>query len=216
MASLLRSIFERLKHASVRRHGVRVSVAPSTRLLRRFSVRFLARPDDRLYLRIGENCLVNAAVTFESKDGLVEIGDRTYIGNDTHLISRSRITIGSDVTMAWGITIYDHNSHSLDWRQRQRVVAHFLNRYGSPACFDELDWSDVRSAPIVIGDRVWIGFGAVILKGVTIGEGAVVGACSVVSRDVEPYTVVAGNPAVLLRRLEPSARTNPPAENDHH
>ena len=164
----------------MRRHGVRVSIHASTRLLRKFAVRFLVSPDERKYLQIGNNCLLNAAVTFESTAGFVEIGDRCYIGTETQIISRSRITIGSDVTMAWGITIYDHNSHSLDW-------------------------SGVRAAPIVIRDRVWIGFGAVILKGVTIGEGAVVGACSVVAKDVEPYTVVAGNPAVLLRRLDPSA-----------
>ena len=215
MPSLLRTIVERLKHRSVRKHGVRVSIPASTRLLRKFSVRFLASPEERPYLRVGENCLLNAAVTFESTRGLVEIGDRTYIGTDTQIISRERITIGSDVTMAWGITIYDHNSHSLDWRQRQRVVRHFFERYGEADCFDALDWSDVRAAPIVIRDRVWIGFGAVILKGVTIGEGAVVGACSVVSRDVEPYSVVAGNPAVLLRRLDPSTPNFPPANDPH-
>ena len=211
---LLRALVERWKHFSVRHHGRRVSVPASTRLLRRFAVRFLARPHDRLYLRVGERCLLNATVTFESTAGLVEIGDRTYIGSDTQIISRDRISIGCDVTMAWGITIYDHNSHSFDWRQRRRVVDHFVRNYGRPQCFDELDWSDVRTAPIVIGDRVWIGFGALILKGVTIGEGAVVGANSVVSRDVEPYTVVAGNPAVVLRRLEPPSAKNGANGND--
>ena len=203
MPSLLRTVFERLQHRRLLRHGVRVSIPASTRLLRKFAVRFLASPEDRKYLQVGENCLLNAAVTFESTAGFVEIGDRCYIGTDTQIISRSRITIGSDVTMAWGITIYDHNSHSLDWRQRQRVVAHFFERYGGADCFASLDWSGVSAAPIVIRDRVWIGFGAVILKGVTIGEGAVVGACSVVARNVEPYTVVAGNPAVVVRRLDP-------------
>jgi acetyltransferase-like isoleucine patch superfamily enzyme len=202
---LLRSIFEAWKHVELRRHGLRVAVPPSTRLLRSFAVRFLAMPCERTYLKVGENCLLNAVVTFESTEGFVEIGDRTYIGTDSNLISRERITIGRDVTMAWGITIYDHNSHSMDWRQRSKVVSHFWATYGTAQCFEEMDWSDVRSAPIVIGDRAWIGFGAVILKGVTIGEGAIVGACSVVSRDVEPYTVVAGNPAVVVRRLEPAS-----------
>ncbi|MBV8923397.1 DapH/DapD/GlmU-related protein, partial [Bradyrhizobium sp.] len=56
-------------------------------------------------------------------------------------------------------------------------------------------------APVVIADKVWIGFNASILKGVTIGEGAVVGACSVVTRDVPPFAVVAGNPARVIRTL---------------
>ena len=54
---------------------------------------------------------------------------------------------------------------------------------------------------ITIVDKVWMGFGVTILKGVTIGEGAVIGACSVVTRDVAPYTVVAGNPAQVVRTL---------------
>ena len=200
--SRLRSLFEYWKHLSLRKYRRQVKVARSTRLLRRFSVNFYVPARDRVYLRVGENCMLNAAVTFESAEGAVEIGDRVYIGNDTSIISRNRVTIGNDVTMAWGITIYDHNSHSFDWLQRARTVQHFHRTYGTPDCFEKVDWTGVRSAPIIISDRVWIGFGAVILKGVTIGEGAVVGACSVVSRDVEPYTVVAGNPAVLVRRLD--------------
>ena len=58
-------------------------------------------------------------------------------------------------------------------------------------------------APIRIEDHVWVGQDAVILKGVTIGKGAVVGAFSVVTRDVEPWTVVAGNPARVVKRLTP-------------
>lgn len=201
--AVLRSLFEYWQHVLLRRRRAQVRISPSTRLLRRFSVGFLAPVHDRVYLSVGENCLINASITFESSDGLVQIGDRTYIGNDTHIISRDSIKIGNDVTMAWGITIYDHNSHSLDWRQRARVVEHFFRNYGNPDCHANIDWTGVASAPIAIGDRVWIGFDAVILKGVSIGEGAVIGACSVVSRDVEPYTVVAGNPAVLVRRLSP-------------
>jgi acetyltransferase-like isoleucine patch superfamily enzyme len=201
--SILRTIFERYQHFRLRKQRHQVQVARSTRLLRGFGVRFLAPPSDRLYVRIGERCILNADITFESADGLVEIGDRTYIGNDTHIISRSRVSIGRDVTMAWGITIYDHNSHAMEWQQRQKVVDHFYRTYGTPDCFADIDWTGVATAPIIIQDRVWIGFGALILKGVTIGEGAVIGACSVVARDVEPYTVVAGNPAALVRRLQP-------------
>lgn len=203
--SFLRNVFEAYQQRRLRRLRGRVRVDRSTRLLRKFGVNFLASPEDRLYLSVGAHCMLNCSVTFESSQGRVDIGDRVYIGSDCHLISRERISIGSDVTMAWGITLYDHNSHSLDWRQRQRVVGHFHRNYGSRDCFNEVDWTGVKSAPIVIADRAWIGFDAVILKGVTIGEGAIVGARSVVTRDVEPWTVVAGNPAVPVSKLLPQA-----------
>lgn len=178
-----------------------VSIDPSTRLLRKFGVKFMVPPEPRRYVRIGASGVVNAKITFESTEGRVNIGDRVYMSAGTTIISRAGVTIGDDVTMAWGVAIYDHNSHSFDWAQRARVVKHFYSTYGTARCFTELDWTGVKSAPITIRDRVWIGFEAVVLKGVTIGEGAIVGARSVVTADVEPYTVVAGNPARVVRRL---------------
>ena len=198
---MISAVIQRLQRLALLRKGPCVQVHQSTRLLRGFGVRFFVRPDRRCYLRVGEYGMLNARVIFESVGGLVEIGDRVYIGAGTTIISREKVTIGNDVTMAWGITIYDHNSHSLDWRQRAKVVRHFRDTYGTPRCFADLDWSGVDSAPIRIEDRVWIGFDAVILKGVVIGEGAIVAAGSVVSKDVEPYTVVAGNPARVVKTL---------------
>ena len=64
------------------------------------------------------------------------------------------------------------------------------------------DDKEISKAPIIIEDDVWISFNATILKGVTIGKGAVIAANAVVTKDVEPYTVVAGNPAVLIKKIE--------------
>ena len=72
-------------------------------------------------------------------------------------------------------------------------------------CGDPLaskDWSVVRTKPIRICDKVWIGMNAIILKGVTIGEGSVDAAGSVVTKDVSPWTVVAGNPARVVKYIE--------------
>jgi len=62
---------------------------------------------------------------------------------------------------------------------------------------------EAEARPIRIGANVWIGFDSCVLPGVTIGEGSIVGARSVVAEDAPPYTIVAGNPARVIRRLEP-------------
>ncbi|RYG24170.1 MAG: acyltransferase [Burkholderiales bacterium] len=190
-------------HFALRSKRRYLAIDPSARLESGFRLELLATPQDRTYVRIGARSLVSARIVFESPQGAVEIGERVYFGGGT-IICREKVTIGNDVTMAWGISLYDHDSQSLDWRRRAETVKHFYEKQGSASCYDEIDWTDVKSAPIVIEDKVWIGFDAVILKGVRVGEGAVIGARSVVARDVEPYTVVAGNPARVIKRIERS------------
>ena len=62
-------------------------------------------------------------------------------------------------------------------------------------------WSEINTKEIIIKNNAWIGMRSIILKGVTIGEGAIVAAGSVVTKDVPPYTLVAGNPAVIKKKL---------------
>ena len=186
---------------ALRRRHRQVRIAPTVRLEPDFGVDFMATPQDRLYVKIAGPGMINARIVFESAGGLVEIGERCHFGGGS-IICREGVTIGKDVTLGWGVVLYDHDSNTLDWQQRARMVRHFYDHYGKPDCYDCIDWSGVRAAPITIGDRAWIGFDAVILKGVRIGEGAVVGARSVVTHDVEPYMVVAGNPARTVKRIE--------------
>jgi acetyltransferase-like isoleucine patch superfamily enzyme len=189
------------KRYRLRKWRRQIVIADSTWLEGAFAVDFMVAPEDRRYVQIGERGMLNMKIVFESRQGNVEIGDRVYIGGGS-IICRERIVIGSDVTMAWGVCIYDHNSNSLDWRQRAKVVDHFYENHGKPDCYEGIDWTGVASASIVIEDKVWIGFDAVILKGVRVGEGAVIGARAVVTSDVEPYTIVAGNPARMVKRVE--------------
>ena len=77
------------------------------------------------------------------------------------------------------------------------------DRFQPPDAGDVLPFKVInRALPITVGDHAWIGAGAIILPGVTIGAGAVVAAGSIVTRDVEPRTVVAGNPARFLRNID--------------
>ncbi|TRX41241.1 acyltransferase [Flavobacterium restrictum] len=158
--------------------------------------------EDRKYVKIGAKGIINANFIFESERGEVIIGDNVHLGSVT-FISRNRIIIKNDVTMAWGITIYDHNSHSIYWNDRkndnEQSYRDYISSEGNTMA--NKDWSCVLGAPITIESKVWIGFDVLILKGVTIGEGSVVAAKSVVTKNVEAWTVVAGNPAVVVKYL---------------
>lgn len=144
------------------------------------------------HLRVGQGSTVNCRISFDGQEGYVKIGDRCFIGA-SHIVCREKITLGDDVIISWGVTLVDHNSHALEWEHRRNDVENWAR--------GEKNWHHVDVRPVVIHDKVWIGFGASILKGVVIGEGAVIGAGSVVTRDVPPYTVVAGNPARPIKRI---------------
>ena len=176
----------------------------STFMLNSSSIRFdiSEKIENRKYVSIGERGMINAQFIFESEKGEVIIGDNVHLGGVT-FISRNKIEIQNDVTMAWGIIIYDHDSHSIYWEERkndnQQCYDDYINYDGNNVA--NKDWSCVADAPVVIESKVWVGFDVTILKGVTVGEGAVIGAKSVVTKNVEPWTVVAGNPAVVVKYL---------------
>jgi galactoside O-acetyltransferase len=136
--------------------------------------------------------IVHARIDFDSAQGSVTVGDRTYIGA-SHIVCHTKVALGDDVMISWGVTIVDHDSHALNAAARRDDVLLWAQGRKS--------WAGVKISPVNIGSRAWIGFGATILKGVTVGEGAVIGAKSVVTRDVPPYCVVAGNPARVVREL---------------
>lgn len=201
MKALLLKLINYHHRYLINKHAIQVKVKGTTRLLRGFGFKFFVHPQKREYLNIGDNCLINAKFIFEDDKGFIQVGNRVYIGTDTSLISRDRIIIGNDVTIAWGVTIYDHDSHSKDWKKRASMVNIFYRNYGDANCFELIDWSDVNKKQIIIQDKVWIGFDSVILKGVNIGEGAIIAARSVVTKDVEPFTIVAGNPAKPVKKI---------------
>lgn len=107
----------------------------------------------------------------------VKIGKRVYINSGCLMMSAGGITIGDDTQVAANVQLISNNH---DLKERQVITC----------------------KPIKIGKNVWIGAGATILPGVTIGDNSVVGAASVVTKDVEPDTIVAGNPAKIIRKIE--------------
>ena len=121
----------------------------------------------------------------------ITIGDGTAIQFYFHCGAAESVTIGKNVLIAGRVYITDHD-HAFDDPEVPPIVA------------DKL-----VSKPVVIEDGAWLGEGCVILKGVTIGQRAIVGANAVVSRDVAPFTVVGGVPARVIRTLEHQRVCNP-------
>jgi len=114
---------------------------------------------------------------YVGKKGHISIGNNVGISNSV-IFSLTSIIIEENVLIGGGVQIYDSDFHSLDPRIRTGRVD-----------------NDIKCAPILIKSNVFIGAGAIILKGVTIGEGSIIGAGSVVTKDVPQKEIWAGNPA---------------------
>ncbi len=149
-------------------------------------------------LRIGAETGIHCSIITEHSDAEIVIGNRSFIGGSS-LIAAKGIYIGDDVLISWNCSFYDHNSHPVPWAQRKNDVLDWY--YDRPK-----DWSNVVRKEIVVKDKAWIGMGCIILKGVTIGEGAIVGAGSLVTKDVPDWSVVAGSPAKVIRMIPEDER----------
>lgn len=121
-----------------------------------------------------------------------QIGEDVYFPSDltvalNFVYHRGNLTIGNRVSIAAGVIIL--------------LSSHSNNSHVSKQVSQRGDF-------VTIGDDVWIGAGSIIMNGVTIGDGAVIGCGSVVTRDVAPHTVVAGNPAKVIRTINPDEHTD--------
>jgi acetyltransferase-like isoleucine patch superfamily enzyme len=129
-------------------------------------------------------------------NGRCSVGDFTLL-NGALVMAEERIEIGSHCLISWNVGIADSDFHPL--APAQRIIdSHAL----APFFKARPPRPEIRTAPVIISDNVWIGMNAVILKGVTIGENSVVAAGAVVTKSVPPNVVVAGNPAVITKQLD--------------
>ncbi len=138
----------------------------------------------RGHVQIGKNVHIGIGSVLDSHAGL-EVADDVYIGKYCCIECDGYIGRGTMIANQVGlIGRRDHDYHSIG---RDIRHAPWIGDVTSPTC--------LREMRLIIEGDCWIGFGAIVLTGVTVGRGAIVGAGSVVTRDVEPYSIVAGNPA---------------------
>lgn len=133
--------------------------------------------------------------------GRVTLGDFALV-HGARIICDEEISIGDHALISWNVVLMDTYRVPRDPIERRRELELVPTRPKRLAC------ADVVPRPVRIANNVWIGFDACVLPGVTIGEGSVVGAKSVVMHDVPPFTVVAGNPASSIRQLDPEEKIN--------
>ena len=166
----LRGLIWRLRHTQ--------SVRCTGRLQLERKVRIDSAKDGRVLL--GKSNLFKECVVFDlnSPGAIISVGDRTFINKETYIVSTQHVSIGSDCSISWRVSIMDSDFH--------RVIG-------------QREIEDSRGAPVRIGKHVWIGANALILKGVSVGDGAIIAAGSVVTDDVPERSLVAGVPARVVR-----------------
>ncbi len=157
---------------------------------KRFSMEQLPYLLGRGIITIGDDVSLSgkSSLAFSSRhtdSPSLSIGNGTFIGHNGAITVGRRVTIGNHVLIAGGVRISDFDGHPIDAEDR---------RNGQTTPSDSV-------FPVTIGDDVWIGHGALLLKGVHIGNRAIIGARSVVTKDVAADTIVAGNPAKLVKSL---------------
>lgn len=148
-------------------------------------------------LIVGKECVINGELV--SSSGSITIGDYVVINQGTRIFSADEIIIEDNVLISWGCNIVDSNMHSLHSKDRLKDTQIARQAIRTNTLGQNVDYSNIVSKPVIIRESAWIGFNAIIMKGVTIGKGAVVAAGSVVTKDVPDYAVVAGNPAAIVK-----------------
>jgi carbonic anhydrase/acetyltransferase-like protein (isoleucine patch superfamily) len=156
-------------------------------------------------VRIGRGASIYLGVMFDlGRQARVAIGAFTLM-NGSRIICDSKVEIGDYCLISWNTVLVDNWRLPARASARRRALQELAER--SPRRIQ----AEQPAAPISIANNVWIGFDSCVFPGVSIGEGSIVGARSVVVQDVPPFTVVAGNPARVIRQLDRPPAPSPAA-----
>jgi maltose O-acetyltransferase len=142
---------------------------------------------------IGANSHIRGQLVVFPHGGRIEIGTCCFVGEGSRIWSGASVVIGNRVLVSHGVNIHDTVSHSFSAVLRHEHFKQIVTT-GFPSVMEEVP----AQAPVTIEDDVWLGFSSSVLRGVKIGRGAIVGAASVVTKDVAPFAIVVGNPARVV------------------
>lgn len=150
-------------------------------------------------VRIGKGASVYQGTMFDlGRSGTVSIGQFALI-NGARIICDSMIEIGDYALISWNVVLMDTYRVSRNSVERRAALEAMDGRVAPRN-------TAVSARQITIGRNTWLGFDVCVLPGVTIGEGSIVGARSVVAQDIPPYTIAVGNPARILREIDHTSR----------
>jgi acetyltransferase-like isoleucine patch superfamily enzyme len=156
----------------------------------------LDRSEPPFGVRVHRGASVHGLTAFDlGPRGLLTFGAFS-ITNGAQFVCDEGITIGSGSMVGWNTVVMDTRRVPMDPTARRAVLERV------PGAEPRRLLGEVETAPVRIGSSAYIGFDVMVMPGVTVGDGAVVGSRSVVWEDVEPHTVVVGNPARMVRRLD--------------
>ncbi len=163
---------------------------------------FIAHPSkimnpskDKSRISIGKNSAVHCQIQILGHGGKVIIGDHCFIGENSYIWSGKFINIGDRVLIGHNCNIFDNDAHPFDKKERHSQFKEIFT-IGHPKNIK------LNDSEVIIEDDVWIGANVTVLKGVRIGKAAIVGAGSVITKNIEPFTVNAGSPSRVIRRLD--------------
>lgn len=149
---------------------------------------------DARHIKVGNHAIIAGELLVFAHGGDISIGDWCYIGEGARVWSSGSIHIGDRVLISHNVNIFDSLTHPLS-AQLRHAQFKAITQTGHPS------FIDLGERPVTVNNDVWIGANACVLRGVTLGEGAIIGASAVVTHDVPPFTIVAGNPARVIREL---------------
>lgn len=150
-------------------------------------------------ISIGNHSNIRGELIIFPYGGRIQIGNHSYMGANSNILCAERVIVGDHVLISYNVNIVDTTSHEINFLERRAS-------FSGPALDDNPSLKQkgsVQSAPIIIEDDVWINFNAVVGRGVTIGRGSIIGAGAVVTKDVPPFSFVVGNPAVVIKSIDP-------------